>query len=124
VNAVAGFSPVAGLTPFGLLERMQALEREFGRRPKQIMNEARPLDLDLIAWGQERIDTPILVLPHPRAHLRRFVLQPMAEICPELVLPGQTLSVSRLLAALPAGVSLQRWREPPDGPASESSARG
>ena len=80
---------------------MQALEKEFGRRPKQVFNEARPLDLDLIAFGVEVRSTDRLTLPHPRAHLRRFVLEPLAEIAPDLVLPGQTASVRALLAALP-----------------------
>jgi 2-amino-4-hydroxy-6-hydroxymethyldihydropteridine diphosphokinase len=59
--------------------------------------------LDLIAFGSETRNTPGLLLPHPRAHLRRFVLQPLGEIAPELVLPGQTKTVARLLTELPAG---------------------
>ncbi len=100
VNAVVGLAPRAGETPESLLAKLQALEREFGRRPKLVLNEPRPLDLDLIAFGSERRNTPELALPHPRAHLRRFVLQPLIEIAPDLVLPGQTRSVAELLAAL------------------------
>ena len=99
-NAVVGFSPREGETPESLLEALQTIEREFGRRPKKILNEPRTLDLDLIAFGQERRSTPHLTLPHPRAHSRRFVLQPLAEIAPELVLPGQSKSVAQLLAEL------------------------
>ena len=55
------------------------------------------LDLDLIAWGNEVRNTPTLTLPHPRAHLRRFVLQPLSELAPDLVLPGQTQTVAELL---------------------------
>ena len=64
------------------------------------MNEARPLDLDLIAFGHEIRSTPELILPHPRAHLRQFVLQPLGEIAPELVFPAQNKSVSELLKQL------------------------
>jgi 2-amino-4-hydroxy-6-hydroxymethyldihydropteridine diphosphokinase len=64
------------------------------------MNEARPLDLDLITFGGETRSSPDLTLPHPRAHLRRFVMEPLAEIAPELVLPGQKKTVRELLANL------------------------
>ena len=101
VNAVAGLVPRAGETPEALLEKLRELETEFGRRPKKIFNEPRPLDLDLIAFGGETRNSPALVLPHPRAPQRRFVLQPLSEIAPELVLPGQSKIVAQLLAELP-----------------------
>jgi 2-amino-4-hydroxy-6-hydroxymethyldihydropteridine diphosphokinase len=101
LNAVVGFLPRPGQTPESLLSGLQALEREFGRRPKRVQNEPRPLDLDLIAFGDEVRATPELTLPHPRAHLRRFVLQPLAEIAPDLVLPGQRATVAELLRGLP-----------------------
>jgi 2-amino-4-hydroxy-6-hydroxymethyldihydropteridine diphosphokinase len=83
------------------LAKLQALEKEFGREPKKVLNEARPLDLDLIAFGNHTCVTPRLTLPHPRATQRRFVLEPLAEIAPDLVLPGQTRTVKELLAELP-----------------------
>ena len=100
VNAVVGLIPHADETPESLLEKLQEMEREFGRRPKQVLNEPRPLDLDLIVFGNETRATGRLTLPHPRAISRRFVLQPLSEIAPDLVLPGQTRPVSRLLAEL------------------------
>ena len=100
VNTVVGLVPKPGETPESLLARLQALEKEFGRQPKKIHNEPRPLDLDLIAFGSEVRNTPQLTLPHPRAHLREFVLQPLSEIAPGLVLPGQTETVIQLLARL------------------------
>jgi 2-amino-4-hydroxy-6-hydroxymethyldihydropteridine diphosphokinase len=100
-NAVAMFQVPPGETPESLLDKLQALEKQFGRLPKKELNEPRPLDLDLIAFGEERRQTARLVLPHPRAHLRRFVLQPLAEIAPVYRLPGQALAVSELLATLP-----------------------
>lgn len=101
VNAVVALAPLRGETPEGLLAKLLALERRFGRRPKLVVNEPRPLDLDLIAFGAETRNTAALVLPHPRAHLRQFVLGPLAELAPRLVLPGQRQTVARLLAALP-----------------------
>ncbi len=108
VNAVVGFTPRPGETPESLLQKLQALEREFGRTPKKVLNEARPLDLDLIAFGNETRSTPQLSLPHPRAHLRQFVLQPLGEIAPNLVLPGQTKTVSELLKQLTTTESVRK----------------
>jgi 2-amino-4-hydroxy-6-hydroxymethyldihydropteridine diphosphokinase len=108
VNAVVALTPRKGETPESLLKKLQELEKESGRVPKKILNEPRPLDLDLIAFGNEIRHLPELILPHPRAHLRRFVLQPLNEIAPDLILPGQTKSVSQLLAQLPLTESVER----------------
>lgn len=108
VNAVVGLSPLPAETPEGLLAKLHALEREFGRGEKLVTNEPRLLDLDLVAWGGELRDSPTLRLPHPRAHLRRFVLQPLNEIAPTLVLPGHTKTVSELLAGLESEEVLER----------------
>jgi 2-amino-4-hydroxy-6-hydroxymethyldihydropteridine diphosphokinase len=97
VNAVASLIPFPDETPEALLKKLQTLEKEFGRQPKKILNEARPLDLDLIAFGDEIRTSEKLTLPHPRAHERRFVLQPLAEIAPDLILPHQTKTVAELL---------------------------
>lgn len=103
VNAVVGLVARQGETPESLLQKLLALEKEFGRTPKKVLNEARPLDLDLIAFGSETRATPELTLPHPRAHLRKFVLQPLAEIAPDFVLPGQSRAVVNLLSPLTSG---------------------
>jgi|SRR5690348_3399564 len=118
VNAVVGLEPREGETAESLFKKLQSLEQEFGRQPKKVLNEPRPLDLDLIAFGSETRpaapkrseggDTPELVLPHPRAHLRRFVLQPLSEIVPDLVLPGQSKTVAQLLAELSSDEVLKR----------------
>ena len=102
VNAAVALTPLPGETPESVLTKLQELEKEFGRRPKVVMNEPRPLDLDLIAFGGEVRNTSALILPHPRAHLRRFVLQPLSEVAPDFVLPGQTCSVRQLLATVMA----------------------
>ena len=108
LNAVVSLTPRVSETPESLLARLQVLEREFGRQPKKILNEPRPLDLDLIAFGSERRDSPSLILPHPRAHERRFVLQPLAEIAPGFILPGQSKPVVELLALLPPDELMSR----------------
>ena len=111
LNAVVAFVPVATETPESLLQRLQSLEREFGRGPKTVLNEARPLDLDLIAFGQLERNSGELTLPHPRAHQRRFVLQPLSEIAPNFVMPGQTRSVRQLLELLDTREALERVTE-------------
>lgn len=108
VNAVVGLVPQSEETPESLLRKLQALEKEFGRVPKKILNEARPLDLDLIAFGKEKRATPELTLPHPRAHLRRFVLEALAEIAPKLVLPGQGRTVAELLGQLTSAENVRK----------------
>lgn len=118
INAVVGLLPRKGQTPESLLEKLRSLEKEFGRQPKKIPNEPRPLDLDLIAFGAETRpaapkrseggNTPELILPHPRAHLRQFVLEPLNEIAPDLILPGQRKTISELLAELQNGDTVER----------------
>jgi 2-amino-4-hydroxy-6-hydroxymethyldihydropteridine diphosphokinase len=108
LNAVAAIIPGAHETPETLLMKLQALERELGRQPKKVMNEERPIDLDLIAFGSEVRQTPSLILPHPRAHERRFVLQPLAEIAPHFILPNQTRTVAELLVELRSDEKLKR----------------
>ena len=108
LNAVVVFEPKPGETPETLLHQLKSLEREFGRRPKTIHNEPRPLDLDLIAFGNETRSTTELTLPHPRAHERRFVLEPLNEIAPDYILPGQSKTVTELLSQLPSDPSVSR----------------
>ncbi|MSR65452.1 MAG: 2-amino-4-hydroxy-6-hydroxymethyldihydropteridine diphosphokinase [Verrucomicrobiae bacterium] len=101
LNAVVELEVDDGLSPHKLLQTLQSIERKLGRKPKQILNEPRPIDLDLIYCGSMKVNSPDLTLPHPRAHLRWFVLQPLCDLSPDLVLPGQTKTVRELLAALP-----------------------
>jgi 2-amino-4-hydroxy-6-hydroxymethyldihydropteridine diphosphokinase len=85
---------------FELLELTQAIEKKLGRSANPERNAPRIIDVDLLYFGDQIIDTEALVLPHPRIGERRFVLQPLAEIRPELVLPGQTRSIAELLGRL------------------------
>jgi 2-amino-4-hydroxy-6-hydroxymethyldihydropteridine diphosphokinase len=71
-----------GLDLMSAMEVLKVLETRFGR-VRSLANAPRTLDLDLIALGRNVIERPNLVLPHPRAHLRRFVMGPLAEIAPE-----------------------------------------
>jgi 2-amino-4-hydroxy-6-hydroxymethyldihydropteridine diphosphokinase len=73
------------LQPMALLKAMQAIEERFGRE-RPYRNAPRTLDLDLLRYGERRIVTPQLTVPHPRMHERAFVLVPLAEIAPDLAL--------------------------------------
>lgn len=86
VNAVAGL--LTTLTPEALLDALQAIEQAHDRVRGGERWGPRTLDLDLLLYDDRRIDTPRLTLPHPGLHQRAFVLQPLAEVAPELVVPG------------------------------------
>lgn len=105
VNAVALVQIEQPLSALALLAELQSVERRYGRRrePGLPVNAPRPLDLDLISYGELRLESAALTLPHPRAHQRQFVLAPLAELAPDLILPGFTVSVQALLAALSEG---------------------
>ena len=108
INAMIGLAPLPSETPESLLQKLKAIEIEFGRKPKTIVNESRPLDLDLIAFGNEIRPGPALTLPHPRAHERRFVLAPWNEIAPDYVMPSNRRSVRELLSDLGGDQSARR----------------
>lgn len=99
VNGVARLDALPGApTPLGLLHLLQAIEAAFGRT-RPFPDAPRTLDLDLIGWGGTVIKGPELVLPHPRAHLRAFVLAPLCDVAPGWVHPVLGRSASALLAA-------------------------
>ena len=83
-----------------LIEALLAIERERGRE-RPFDKAARTLDLDLILLGDQVIDEPGVVVPHPRFRERRFVLEPLTEIAPSMRDPISRLTVEQLLAALP-----------------------
>ncbi|MGE9270487.1 MAG: 2-amino-4-hydroxy-6-hydroxymethyldihydropteridine diphosphokinase [Verrucomicrobiales bacterium] len=87
-------------TPEELLVQTQRLERMAGREQGLVANAPRPLDLDILYFGALRLRTDQLEIPHPRMTERRFVLEPLAEIQPNFVLPGQQQSAAELLNEL------------------------
>ena len=91
------------MPPQDILKLCMDIEKALGRERSGVYGEPRPCDIDLLYCGDTVLDTPELTLPHPRAHLREFVLRPLCDIDPHLILPGQTDTVQRLLEALPAG---------------------
>jgi 2-amino-4-hydroxy-6-hydroxymethyldihydropteridine diphosphokinase len=96
------------LPPRELLAALQSIERQMGRPADRPRNAPRPIDLDILYCGDLVVADGEVHIPHPRLHLRRFVLTPLADIRPELILPGQSQPVAALLASLhdPAGVKL------------------
>ena len=92
---------LTALPPAEVLQHCLHIEQELGRVRTGLYGEARTCDIDLIYYGELTLHTPSLTLPHPRAHLRRFVLQPLCDIDPLLILPGQRETVAQLLAHLP-----------------------
>jgi 2-amino-4-hydroxy-6-hydroxymethyldihydropteridine diphosphokinase len=103
-NAVLEFD-YAG-DPQSLLRNLKAIESSLGRSGDHARNISRSIDIDLLYAADMKIDDERLHLPHPRMNSRRFVLTPLAEIRPDLILPNQTKTVGQLLANLndPAGV--------------------
>jgi 2-amino-4-hydroxy-6-hydroxymethyldihydropteridine diphosphokinase len=98
LNAVITLDAIQ--TPHELHRIMQSVEAQFGRPSVRALNAPRELDLDILFADGLTMKDEQLTIPHPRLHLRRFVLQPLADICPEMVLPGQRQSVTSLLARL------------------------
>jgi 2-amino-4-hydroxy-6-hydroxymethyldihydropteridine diphosphokinase len=90
INAVALIH--TQLSPLALLHALQALELQSGRE-RPFKNAPRTLDLDIIFYGDTELATQELTLPHPRWHERAFVLQPLAEVCPERVSSAQLVAV-------------------------------
>jgi 2-amino-4-hydroxy-6-hydroxymethyldihydropteridine diphosphokinase len=86
--------------PVQLLEQLVRIEQSLGRKRDHQKNVSRTIDIDLLYCGDRQIDNERLQLPHPRMHLRKFVLQPLTDIRPDLILPGQTRTIADLLAEL------------------------
>jgi 2-amino-4-hydroxy-6-hydroxymethyldihydropteridine diphosphokinase len=89
INAVAALEVDPAVLPAPtFLNLLFAIEARFGRQ-RSVPNAPRTLDLDLLLYGDMISDDPLCTLPHPRMHQRAFVLAPLAELAPELIIPGQ-----------------------------------
>jgi 2-amino-4-hydroxy-6-hydroxymethyldihydropteridine diphosphokinase len=97
VNGVALLE--TGLGAGELLERLLGIEADMGRVRKERW-EARVIDLDLLLFGRQRISEPDLTVPHPRMHLRRFVLTPLADLAPDLIHPVLGKGPAEFLAGI------------------------
>jgi 2-amino-4-hydroxy-6-hydroxymethyldihydropteridine diphosphokinase len=95
LNAVAEIETTLG--PEALLDRLLEIERELGRVRREKW-EPRAIDLDVIFYGSQVINTPRLSIPHPLMHERRFVLQPLVQIAPEVMHPVLNMTAAQLLA--------------------------
>ncbi len=97
LNAVAELETDEG--PRALLERLLEVERALGRTREGPRYGPRTIDLDLLLYGDEVVDEPGLTVPHPHLHERRFALEPLAELAPDLEIPGRG-AIQALLAGL------------------------
>lgn len=109
INAVAALE--TQLAPHDLLSALLALEARFGRR-RDYHHAPRTLDLDLLLFNEQVIDSAQLTLPHPRMHLRAFVMAPLVEIAPDCIIPGRGHAAAWL-----AAVSMQHIEQLPPVPA-------
>ncbi|HEY4272524.1 MAG TPA: 2-amino-4-hydroxy-6-hydroxymethyldihydropteridine diphosphokinase [Candidatus Udaeobacter sp.] len=108
LNAVIEFDYQGN--PAALLEQLIGIEEAFGRKRDHPKNVSRIIDIDLLYCGDQQIDNGRLQLPHPRIHLRRFVLKPLAEIHPDLVLPDRAETVTELLNEVAQSGEVARFR--------------
>jgi 2-amino-4-hydroxy-6-hydroxymethyldihydropteridine diphosphokinase len=104
LNAVLELSTT--LEPENLLREIKRIERALGRLPSGEKNAPRTIDLDLLYCENIAISTPSLTLPHPRIAYRRFVLRPLADIQPKLLLPNLSKTIQKLLEDLKSDESV------------------
>ncbi|HUR96427.1 MAG TPA: 2-amino-4-hydroxy-6-hydroxymethyldihydropteridine diphosphokinase [Pyrinomonadaceae bacterium] len=96
------------ITPSQMMARMLRIEYLLGRKDKSL-KKPRTIDLDLLFYNHEQTDTEFLTLPHPRLHLRNFVLVPMSEIAPSFVHPALHKDIRTLLAESTDASAVTRW---------------
>ena len=96
------------LSPAALLIHVKEIEDRMGRRSGPL-NSPRPIDIDILLYGDIELITPELAIPHPRLAQREFVLRPLAEIAPGLVPPGLGENISRLLETIAGTQDVRPW---------------
>lgn len=109
LNMVAELSSNSLPTPEQTMARLLRVEYALGRRRETAM-APRTIDLDLLLYKDDKRNSQFLTLPHPRFHLRRFVLTPLAELAPRLVHPTLNRTIRDLLEQLDDNSSVKRWR--------------
>ncbi|HKO46058.1 MAG TPA: 2-amino-4-hydroxy-6-hydroxymethyldihydropteridine diphosphokinase [Pyrinomonadaceae bacterium] len=95
--------------PETVMARLLRIEYALGRR-RELEKGPRLIDLDLLLYGQHTSNSAFLTLPHPRLHARRFVLQPLAEVAPDLVHPSLKKSITALLEGVDDGSMVKLWK--------------
>ena len=99
----------ATIDPEEMMSRLLQVEESLGRT-RDIAKGPRTIDLDLLLYGDQIVDSKLLTLPHPRFHLRRFVLVPLAELAPQFVHPMLKETVRELLEQLSDDAQVRPWR--------------
>ena len=107
LNAVIEFDYEGNLV--SLLEQLVRIEEALGRKRNHPKNVSRTIDIDLLYCGDRNVENERLQLPHPRMHSRKFVLRPLADIQPSLILPGQQKTVNELLQKLDESGNIVRF---------------
>ena len=108
LNAVCRVS--TDLDPENLLDFIKRIEYKLGRRPS-FPNAPRPIDIDILLYNDSIISSQKLTIPHPRLGQRAFVLVPLAEIAPELIIPGSEIPLSKLVKDLDDISGVNKWAD-------------
>lgn len=108
LNMVAELNAATLPPPVALMSRLLEIERSLGRT-RDTAKGPRTIDLDLLLYGEETCDNDVLTLPHPRLHVRRFVLVPLAELSPDLKHPKLQKTMYELLAETSDHAGVNRW---------------
>src|SRR5258705_566548 len=109
LNMVAEIRADIPFSPEQVMARLLRVEYSLGRT-REVPMGPRTLDLDLLLYGDERRATEFLSLPHPRLHVRRFVLAPLAELAPQLVHPALHKTIGELLESVKDNSAVRRWQ--------------
>ena len=109
LNMVAEVRVSHLISPSQMMARLLRIEYLLGRG-EEFRHTARTADLDILFFGDMQMETELLTLPHPRLHLRKFGLCPLAEIAPDLIHPGLDRQISDILANCPDRSQVSRWK--------------